>query len=157
MTESNRNDHEPGFIYLIEAIGFHGLISPLKRCKIGLSRNPEARRETFIKSQFPCDVRIIKSIFVEDMLDIESKLHKQFESCNVKLEKSQEWFDLTPLQYWKVRLAFITNEVHVFSFSELPHKTIAASVGLIFVIGAILGGVGVKVASNYLPSIQANK
>jgi Meiotically up-regulated gene 113 len=151
---TTRNDHEPGYIYLIEAIGFHGLMSPLKRCKIGLSRNPEARRETFIKSQLPCDVKIIKSIFVEDMRKVEEKLHQQFKFCNVELERSREWFDLNYLQYLRARLAFITNEVHVFSFSELPLKAIASGAGLIFVVGVILGGVGVKVTSDYLPSIQ---
>ena len=159
---THRNDHEPGYIYLIEALGYHGIGSMfLKRCKIGLSRNPEARRETFVKAQFPCDVKIVKSIFVEDMADVESKLHEQFDFCNVELEKSREWFDLSPWQYLRVRLALITNEVHVFSFSELPLKTISASAFLIFAIGLSLGVFGAKYATQInahnKPVIERNK
>lgn len=146
---NTRSDHEPGYIYLIQAIGFHGIGSFfIKRCKIGLSRNPEARRETFVKSQFPCDVKIVKKIFVEDMKDVETKIHKQFKLCNVELEKSQEWFDLTPWQYWRARLAFVANEVHVLSFSELPLKTIAASAFLVFCLGLSTGAVGVMVLNS---------
>jgi Meiotically up-regulated gene 113 len=158
MTWTERNDNQPGYVYLIEAVGYHGIASPfLKRCKIGLSRNPEARRQNFVKSQFPCDVRLLKTIYVEDMADVESKLHEKFNFCNVNLEKSREWFDLSPIEYLRVRLALKMHQVYVFSFHELPLKTIASSVGLIFIIGVLLGGVGVRVISNYLPSIQVNK
>lgn len=153
MTHTERDDSTPGYIYLIEAVGYHGIASPfLKRCKIGLSRNPEARRQNFVKSQFPCDVRLLKTIFVEDMAEVEGKLHQQFGFCNVKLEKSREWFDISPIQYFRVRLALKMHQVYVFSFHELPLKAIASSAGLIFIIGAILGGVGVKVVGDYLQS-----
>lgn len=48
-----RNDHEPGYIYLMEAEGYHGLIPGfyLRRCKIGLSRNPQLRLENFHANQ----------------------------------------------------------------------------------------------------------
>ena len=48
-----KNDHEPGFIYLMEAEGYHGFIPGawLRRCKIGLSRNPEARLDKFHRNQ----------------------------------------------------------------------------------------------------------
>jgi Meiotically up-regulated gene 113 len=151
MTHSQHD--EPGYIYLIEAIGYHGIASPfLKRCKIGLSRNPEARRQNFVKSQFPCDVKLLKTIYVEDMAEVESKLHQQFDFCNVTLEKSREWFDLNPVQYLRVRLALKMHQVYVFSFHELPLKTIVSSAGLIFIIGVLLGGVGVKVGGDYLQS-----
>lgn len=60
-----RDDHSPGYVYLIEAIGFHGLFPGklLKRCKIGLSRDPDARLHRFKISQFPCDVRIVLAIY----------------------------------------------------------------------------------------------
>ncbi|WP_257236801.1 hypothetical protein [Nostoc sp. 'Peltigera malacea cyanobiont' DB3992] len=47
-----KNDHEPGFIYLMEAEGYHGLIPGcyLRRCKIGLSRNPELDLISFTES-----------------------------------------------------------------------------------------------------------
>jgi hypothetical protein len=151
MGWTERDDSTPGYIYLIEAIGYHGIASPfLKRCKIGLSRNPEARRENFVKSQFPCDVRLLKTIYVEDMAEVESKLHQQFNFCNVKLEKSREYFDLNPVQYLRVRLALKMHQVYVFSFHELPLKTIASSAGLIFLTGLLMDGVGVKVGGDYL-------
>lgn len=148
MTTTRRNDHEPGYIYLIEAIGFHGFGSPLKRCKIGLSRNPAARRQNFVDSQFPCDVKIIKSIFVEDMLEAENRLHNQFNFCNVELEKSQEWFDFSPWHYLRALAAFHMNEVHVFSFSELPFKSIGISLFSVLTIGILLGITGIKIANN---------
>ena len=82
-----KNDHEPGFIYLMEAEGYHGLIPGawLRRCKIGLSRNPEARLDNFHRNQPPCNVKILKTIYVENMADVEGKLHQQFSRCNVKL------------------------------------------------------------------------
>ncbi len=150
MTSIPRNDHEPGFIYLVEAVGYHGILSSVyKRCKIGLSRNPEARRQNFVKSQFPCDVRLIQTIYVENMLDVESQLHQQFDFCNVSLEKSQEWFDLNPVQYLRVRLALKMHEVYVFSFHELPLKPIVASVTLIFNVGVLLGIAGVKIIDSF--------
>jgi len=95
-----RNDNVPGYVYLMEAIGYHGVIPGvwLKRCKIGLSRNPELRRQNFVDNQFPCDVRIIKTIYVSDMATIEKQLHRKFDNRNVELEKSSEWFDLYPWQ-----------------------------------------------------------
>lgn len=122
MPFHTRNDHSPGYCYLIEAVGFHGLIPGfyLKRYKIGLSRDPEARLDNFERSQFPCEVRIVEQIFTEDMAETESELHKLFEDCNVNLKRSSEWFDLNTAQYWRCLWAFKSRELIAFSISEIP-------------------------------------
>ncbi|MBE9233308.1 GIY-YIG nuclease family protein [Cuspidothrix issatschenkoi LEGE 03284] len=103
-----RDDNVPGYIYLIEAKGYHGLFPGclIKRCKIGLSRNPQARLQNFIDNQPPCDVQILRTIYVQDMASVENKLHKQFKHCNVKLQKSKEWFDLNPIDLIRLNAAF---------------------------------------------------
>ncbi|MEM7726052.1 MAG: GIY-YIG nuclease family protein [Cyanobacteria bacterium P01_A01_bin.45] len=135
FTRKQRNDNEPGYIYLIEAIGFHGIIPGklVRRCKIGLSRNPQLRRQNFVDSQFPCNVRIVKSIWVEDMLKIETQLHQIFNFCNVELEKSREWFDLTPWQFYRCLWELRKREPLVWSLKDIPVKTIA--IGLCCTIG----------------------
>jgi hypothetical protein len=99
--EQPRNDNEPGYIYLMEAIGYHGILPGrlLRRCKIGLSRNPELRLQNFHANQPPCDIRILKTIYVQDMEAVEKKLHEQFRNCNVRLIRSKEWFDLSPWDF----------------------------------------------------------
>ncbi|ARV58008.1 hypothetical protein BZZ01_04560 [Nostocales cyanobacterium HT-58-2] len=105
-----------GYIYLMEAIGFHGILPGcyLRRCKIGLSENPQKRLAQILSNQPPCDIKIIKSIYVKNMAGVESLLHKQFKNCNVKLIKSREWFDLNPLQFYQVCRAF--------NYYEKPNK-----------------------------------
>ena len=135
----HRNDHEPGYVYLIEAIGYHGVIPGrlLRRCKIGLSRDPQLRRQNFVDSQFPCDVEIITTIYVEDMADVETELHQIFKTCNVTLEKSREWFDLSPWQYLKCLWEFRKREAIIFSWSEIPWKMIPVGITAIFITGYI--------------------
>lgn len=104
-----RNDHVPGMVYLFEAKGYHGIIPGLllKRCKIGLSRNPEQRVRqiaSFEGSQPPCDIEILKTVYVQDMKSVEGKLHKRFKRSHVKLAKSREWFDLWIWEIWMVGL-----------------------------------------------------
>lgn len=92
----------------MEAINVTGIIPGklIRRCKIGLSRNPEFRLQNFIDNQPPCDIKIVRTIYVQDMAAVENKLHERFKSCNVKLVKSREWFDLLPWQYCMVQLEF---------------------------------------------------
>ncbi|MHC5854911.1 GIY-YIG nuclease family protein [Nostoc sp.] len=144
-----RNDHEPGYIYLMEAERYHGLIPGawLRRCKIGLSRDPEARLDRFHRNQPPCDVRILKTIYVEDMAEIESHLHEKFSDCNVDLIKSQEWFDFNPVQFLSVQWEFEKRRLYVFSLSELPIKLI---------IFSMIGLVGVGTIAGRLTSQPAN-
>lgn len=95
-----RSDNIPGYVYLMEAIGYHGIFPGclIKRCKIGLSRDPQLRLQNFHDNQPPCDIRIIRTIYVQDMQLIESRLHRQFINNKVKLTKSKEWFDFNPVQ-----------------------------------------------------------
>ncbi|MEH1789680.1 MAG: GIY-YIG nuclease family protein [Nostoc sp.] len=100
-----RNDNTPGYVYLMIAIGYHGIVPGLilKRCKIGLSRDPEARVRqiaSFEGSQPPCDINILATKYVQDMKQVEGSLHKRFKSSSVKLKKSREWFDLWIWQIW---------------------------------------------------------
>ena len=93
-----RNDNCPGYVYLLIAQGYHGIIPGLllKRCKIGLSRNPDLRVKqiaSFEGSQPPCDIAILETVYVQDMKLVEGKLHKRFKSSSVKLKKSREWND----------------------------------------------------------------
>lgn len=88
-----RNDHEPGYIYLMEAEGYHGLIPGcyLRRCKIGLSRNPQLRLENFHANQPRCNMKILKTVYVQDMPEVEAQLHQKFPKSQVKnLVKSRE-------------------------------------------------------------------
>jgi len=93
-----RRDDVPGFLYLVKAIGYHGLIPGclLGRYKIGLTRDLNRRLDEFHSTQPPCDYEIVASVFVENMLDEEQRLHKIFRTSNVKLKKSREYFDLMP-------------------------------------------------------------
>lgn len=143
MFIENSRDNEPGYVYLIRAKKFHGIIPGqlLQRCKIGLSRNPEARLETFKSSQFPCDVEIITTIYVEDMAEVETELHQIFKACNVTLEKSREWFDLSPWQYLKCLWEFRQREAIVFSLSDIPMKAVSFGLAAFLVTGVV--GIGI--------------
>ncbi|WP_414588996.1 GIY-YIG nuclease family protein [Scytonema sp. PCC 10023] len=145
-----RDDHVPGYVYLIEAINVTGIIPGklIRRCKIGLSRNPQLRLQNFIDNQPPCDFQIIKAIYVQDMAEVEDTLHHQFKNCNIKLEKSREWFDLNPWQYTRVIWAFNRYESHRFSFSDLPKQAILG--GLITLLG-----VGILIGHTMRPTPQA--
>lgn len=104
-----REDHQPGYVYLLIAKGHHGMVPGLllKRCKIGLSRNPEQRVRqiaSFEGSQPPCDIAILKTVYVADMKKVEGKLHKKFNHSRVKLKKSREWFDLWVWEIWLARI-----------------------------------------------------
>ena len=108
-----RDDNVPGRIYLIEALGYHGIFPGklLRRCKIGLSRNPQSRLETFQNSQPPCDFKIFRTIHVQDMKTCEDWLHHKFKRSTVKLFKSKEWYDLTPIQFLMVQKALSRLEI----------------------------------------------
>ncbi len=130
-----RNDNVAGFVYLMEAEGYHGVLPGcfLRRCKIGLSRNPQKRLEDFHSNQPPCNVKIIRTIFVEDMATIEGQLHAQFKHCSVKLLRSKEWFDFHPLQFWQVLQAFNRYEKPRFNLTaKLPSSLlVGCTIGLL--------------------------
>jgi T5orf172 domain len=102
-TYVERDDNVPGYIYIMEAEGFHGIfpgkLLNYKRIKIGLSRNPNARENRLNSTQPPCNINLIDSVYVYRMKDAESHLHHIFESCHVNLKKSQEWYDFNYFQY----------------------------------------------------------
>lgn len=108
MSYQHRDDHVSGWVYLLEAENFHGVLPGcyLKRCKIGLTRSVENRLDTLHSSQPPCNYKLVKAIYVEDMASVEDALHAQFKHRNVKLIKSREWFDIYPWQYTHVLWMF---------------------------------------------------
>jgi T5orf172 domain len=140
MQYQARNDNVTGYIYLMEAEGFHGLIPGcyLRRCKIGLSRNPQMRLDTFHSNQPPCNIKMLRTIYVENMELVESELHRKLKHCNVKLFKSREWFDLSPVDFIRVNWAFSKYETHQISLSELPVKAILVASLMIISTGLIL-------------------
>jgi T5orf172 domain len=138
MTWTERNDNTPGYIYLIEAKNVTGMIPGklIRKCKIGLSRNPDARLQALLTNQPPCDYEILKTVYVEDMASVESMLHMRFSHCNIKLEKSREWFSLNPWQFTMVQIAFNRYERDRKQFSK------SQIVGLLLAmagIGILLG------------------
>jgi hypothetical protein len=136
-----RDDHVPGYVYLIEAINVTGIIPGklIRRCKIGLSRNPELRLQNFVDNQPPCDFQIIKAIYVEDMATVEDQLHSKFKHCNIKLEKSREWFDLNPWQYAMVIWAFSRYESHRVSFADVSKRAISGTLIALIGVGVMVG------------------
>ncbi|MFN6570638.1 GIY-YIG nuclease family protein [Dendronalium sp. ChiSLP03b] len=101
LQRTDRSPHQPGYCYLIEAVGFHGLIPGcyVRRCKIGLTQDINRRLAKLSLNQPPCNYRVILLIQVEDMAEVENLLHNRFNHCRVKLEKSREYFDLNPIDY----------------------------------------------------------
>lgn len=93
-----RDDSIPGYIYLLKAEGFHGVVPGcmLSRVKIGLTRNLQNRIDQLEGGQAPCNYKVVKSIYVQNMAEVEGLLHQQFKHRNVKLNRSREFFDLNP-------------------------------------------------------------
>ena len=69
MTIQYRDDRVPGWVYLLEAEGYHRIIPGvyLRRMKIGLTRSVENRLDTLHSSQPPCNYKVVKAIYVSDM------------------------------------------------------------------------------------------
>lgn len=140
MSYQYRDDSVPGYVYFVEAVGYHGAFPGcyLKRCKIGLTRDVERRLSEFASNQPPCDIKLIKSIYVEDMAEVENQLHRQYKSANVKLQRSREWFDLYP---WQVKM--IEYKMSTLAASQAPEikfKYIAALA--LVVAGLSMGSAG---------------
>ncbi|MDJ0617023.1 MAG: GIY-YIG nuclease family protein [Calothrix sp. MO_192.B10] len=102
-TYIERDENVTGYIYIMEAEGFHGIfpgkLLKYKRIKIGLSRNPNSRENRLNSTQPPCNINLIDTVYVYNMKDAETHLHQMFQSCNVKLRKSKEWYDFNHFQY----------------------------------------------------------
>lgn len=147
LTYNQRNDHEPGYIYLFRAKGYHGLFPGLwlSRCKIGLSRNPNARADRIESNQPGHDIEILHTVYVDDMADTEHKLHKYFAGKNVHLNKSREYFDLYP---YDIQIAkFLMNWYGLYQFG-VTYKIALWGVGIAFILGVLTGGVMVNQFNN---------
>lgn len=134
---------EPGYIYVIEAVGVHGWIPGcvLRRIKIGLSRNPEARLETFHSNQPPVDMKIIRTIYVENMSETETYLHQVFKNSNVKLKKSREFFDLMPWQMAYLHWLMTQHETKVWSYADIPKRALVGGLIALLGVGVMIGHV----------------
>ncbi|MBW4636029.1 MAG: GIY-YIG nuclease family protein [Iphinoe sp. HA4291-MV1] len=151
MTYQQRNDGVPGYIYLLEAQGYHGIIPGcvLRRVKIGLSRDVERRLDTLHSNQPCCDYKIIRVIYVENMECIEQVLHRKFKHCNIKLIKSREWHDLLPWQYAHVLWMFSRYD------SKRNHSLSPRLItgGLVALLGVgLLVGYSMRVSTQPLPN-----
>ncbi len=69
------------------------------------------------------------------MAEVEKKLHQQFKHCNVKLNRSREFFDLNPLEMMKVNWAFSRHD-------QAMNATIPLSSRPSFAKFLILSGLG---------------
>lgn len=100
-----RDDSVPGYVYLLKCENFHGIVPGcvLSRVKIGLTRNLQNRIDQLEGGQAPCNYKVIRSIYVENMAEVERQLHQQFKHRNVKLNRSREFFDLNLLEMLKVQ------------------------------------------------------
>ncbi len=152
-----RNDHVEGYVYLIEAVNVTGIIPGrlVRRCKIGLSRNPELRLQNFVDNQPPCDFRIIRAIYVEDMATVEDQLHARFKHCNIKLEKSREWHNFNLWQYAMVLWAFSRYESRRISFEDIPVRLVAAGLLVLLGTGMLLGQSMRSPSPEVQPSVEA--
>lgn len=160
MAWTERSDNVPGYVYLIEAKNVSGVIPGplLKKCKIGLSRNPEMRLDALHNSQPPCDYVILRTIYVEDMVEVEDLLHKDFKHCNVKLNKSREWFDLNPLDFWRVQMAFSRygREYGLRKVKPVPVRAVVGGLVALLGIGILIGQVVRQPQSESTPQVEVN-
>jgi hypothetical protein len=84
------------------------------------------------------------------MATVEDHLHAKFKHCNIKLEKSREWFDLNLWQYQMVLWAFSRYESRRISFEDIPVRLVAA--GLLVLLGTgMLIGQGMR---SHSPEVQ---
>ncbi|MBW4597602.1 MAG: GIY-YIG nuclease family protein [Brasilonema angustatum HA4187-MV1] len=158
MTWQQRNDSVPGWIYLLEAEGFHGVLPGvyLRRCKIGLTRSVENRLDTLHSSQPPCNYKVVRAIYVADMAAIEDALHRQFKHRNVKLKKSREWHDLYPHQYAMVLWMF--NRYDSKRNHTISPRVIAGGLVALLGLGLLIGyGLRESAAPQNQPQVEKRK
>ena len=133
---NQHNDAVPGYIYLFKASDFHGWLPGawLARVKIGLSRNPNARADRIESNQPGHDIEILHTAYVDNMADIEAKLHAHFAAKNVHLNKSREWFDMTPVDIeW---CKFLMNR-YAANRRGISYKQFGITIALVFGLGVI--------------------
>lgn len=90
-----------GYIYFLKAEGFYGIFSPIfGRYKIGLSNNVQRRLKELNGQQAPCPIKLLHYIEVNNMNQVETKLHKQYKPSR----KHGEWFDFF---VWELPLVWL--------------------------------------------------
>jgi hypothetical protein len=140
MAWQQRDDNVPGYIYLMKAISYGGIIPGvlIGRYKIGLSRSPQNRLDQLHSAQPCCDIEIIHTVAVENMADVESELHKVFKNSNVKLAKSREWFNLNPLQVQQC--IWLMNQADIKRVqNQISTKAIAGGIIALLGVGMLIG------------------
>ena len=133
---NQRNDGVGGYIYLFKAPDFHGWLPGawLSRCKIGLSRNPNVRADQIESNQPAHDIEILHTVYVDNMADIEAKLHSRFAAKNVHLNKSREWFDMSPVDIeW---CKFLMNR-YAANRRGISYKHAAIALAVVFGLGVV--------------------
>jgi hypothetical protein len=99
----DQKDVRGQYVYLLQANGYHGLLSSIRwRCKIGLANNPERRLKELNSAQAPCKITGIRYIEVIDNVSVEYQLHQKF----AKYRVYGEWFDFWRWEIILVNLAF---------------------------------------------------
>jgi hypothetical protein len=73
------------------------------------------------------------------MATVEDQLHAKFKHCNIKLEKSREWFNLNPWQYQQALWAFSRYESHRISFDNIPVRLVAGGLVALLGVGLMIG------------------
>jgi hypothetical protein len=110
-------DSGDGYVYLVEAVGFHGpLARAKKRLKIGLTNNPERRLSELNSEQAPCKIVGIRYIQVINNQETEKRLHHKFK----RNRKHGEWFDFWVWEIPLVNRAY-DKEIHKTSFIPLSN------------------------------------
>ena len=127
-----------GYVYLVKARGFHGLLSPLLgRYKIGLTNNPRRRLHELNSEQAPCPIVGVRNIAVKDNAAVERALHQRF----AKQRRHGEWFD-----FWAWELPLVDA---AFNRAEKPLSAKVSKIAIagmaILILGA--GGIGFAIAS----------
>ena len=140
MAFQQRDDSVPGYIYLMKAMGYGGILPGILigRYKIGLSRNPETRLNQLLSAQPCCNIEIIHTVAVANMAEVEGELHKIFKHSNVKLLKSREWFNLNPLQVKQCVWLMNRHDINRHK-SPISMKAITASLIALLGVGILIG------------------
>jgi hypothetical protein len=95
-----------GYVYLMKARGFHGILTPfIGRYKIGKSNSPQRRHSELNGQQAPCPIDCIKAIASNNMSATESALHRQFK----RQRRHGEYFDFW---VWQLPLLFAAYANH---------------------------------------------
>ena len=136
--KKDKSSNSAGYCYLMEVTNLPPGVYFKTRFKIGLSQQPEKRRQTLISTQPGHDLKIVKAIYVSNMSMVETSLHKSFAKNRVKLEKSREYFDLLPHQVIMLIFLMAKLDLHSPAWVFLPFKKIAIIFLTVLGLGLLL-------------------